>query len=210
MSTYGAMQDRIADEMSRSDIASNIQNSIKDAIEHWSEERFYFNEDRSLTFTTSDGQEFYTVADNASIPLYSEVDTVRITINSNRNYPLLARTYQEIDDWQSNDNFKSQPTDYCRYNQGFRLYPIPNGAYEIRVSGTAVLATLSATTDTNFWMVEGEQLIRAHAKWDLYHNVLRNYDEAQSQLQTETRAMNSLLKKTTNRAASGRLKKTTF
>lgn len=210
MSTYGSMQDRIADEMARSDITSNIQASIKDAIEHWSEERFYFNEDRSLTFTTSDGQEFYTVADNASIPLYSEIDSMRITISTNRNYPLIARLYQQIDDWQSNDAFKSQPTDYCRYDEGFRLYPIPNGAYQIRVSGTIVLATLSATADTNFWMVEGEQLIRAHAKWDIYHNVLRNYEEAQAQLTTETRAMNSLLKKTANRISSGRVRKTHF
>jgi hypothetical protein len=81
MSTYGEMQTTIADELDRSDLASQIQKAIKTAIKKYQRKRFFFNEARSLTFNTVDGQEFYTAADSSDIPNLLFIDTVKLTIS---------------------------------------------------------------------------------------------------------------------------------
>ena len=43
MTTYGTMQDRIADELMRSDLTTHIQKSIQTAIKKYEREEFYFN-----------------------------------------------------------------------------------------------------------------------------------------------------------------------
>jgi hypothetical protein len=210
MADYGTMQARIANELRRSDLTDEIRDAIQGAISHYEEERFWFNEDRSTTFSTVADQEFYTSADAANIPNISEFDTLRITVTSNWNYPLIKRTYQEIDAWQSNANFTAYPTDYCRYDKSIRLYPIPNGAYTIRVSGTLLEATLSASADTNPWMTDGERLIRAHAKWIVFTDQLRDPVQAQAMAGIESRVYAEYLSKTVNRVSSGRVRGTQF
>jgi hypothetical protein len=56
------------------------------------------------------------------------------------------------------------------------LFPIPAAAYPINIDGLARLSPnpLSADTDTNAWMVEGEQLIRHQAKYLIYRDVVRD------------------------------------
>jgi len=210
MTDYGTMQTRIADELHRSDLTSQIKLSIQDAIEHYQEERFWFNEDRSTTFSTVDGQEFYTVTDAANIPLISEIDTARITITTNWNYPLSARTYEQIDMWQSNDNFKAHPTDYARYNKTLRLYPIPNGIYTVRLSGTLIPTTVSDSTSTNFWFTDAERLIRSHAKWDLYMHQIYSEGDAARMERVESRYYAEFASKNTNRLATGRIRPSRF
>ena len=81
MSTFGNMMDRIADELDRTDLTSQIQKAIQTAIDRYERKRFWFNEARSITFNTVDGQEFYTSSDNSAIPNLLQIDVVRLTVS---------------------------------------------------------------------------------------------------------------------------------
>lgn len=191
MSTYGAMQDRIADELARSDLTSQIQKAIISSINYYQRERFYFNESRAITLSTSNGQEFYGSADNANIPGLSQIDDLLITVNSTR-YPLTRRSWEYLEFVSATTSDEGAPQDYGYYAQQIRLYPIPDTAYTILISGLPRMTTLSSTSDTNAWMTDGEYLIRSRAEWDLYSSVALDAAQAASCKQRELEALQSL------------------
>jgi len=175
MSTFGAMQDRIADELGRSDLTTAIQRSIQTAIRFYERNRFYFNEFQS-SFSASSSQEYYGSADLAQIPKLVEIDSLTIDVNTST-YPLIERDWSYVDQVQTNAGYTGDPTDYVYYAQQIRLYPIPYTGRTLNISGVQKLATLSATTDTNAWMVDGEALIRNKAKAILFGDKIRNEAE---------------------------------
>jgi hypothetical protein len=188
------MQARIADDMVRDDLASQIKNAINDAIELQEGERYKFNEKRYRILTVA-GQEYYdlrgsTLLTSAGAAVGTgeallEIDDIICTV-SNNPYPLIQRTQQHINEWQSS-TYQGQPADYTLYGQQLRIWPIPNDAYTLDLMGLARLAPnpLSADSDTNAWMTDGAGVIRGQAKMLLYRDILRDtegYGLARQQL----------------------------
>lgn len=221
---YAAMQARLADELSRSDLTSQIKLAILSAIQTYRGKRFYFNELRSDTFNTVSGQEFYTSADLADIPNLPDIDSILFNQSSSFRYPLVKRTWAQLELWSINPTTVSGfPTDFCWYGGQIRLYPIPNGVYSCRISGTIRLTPdpLSADNDTNAWMTDGEELIRQRAKADLNINVIRD-PEWQAERRNiaaqglwflssmEQSAFDVLAAESTERLSSGHLVATAF
>lgn len=208
MSTYGAMQDRIADELARTDLTANIRQAIQSSIRHYERERFYFNETRQ-TFTTSSGAEYYTSADYPFIARLAQIDTVRITV-SGTHWLLLQRDWEDLDEMQTNTSHTGDPTDFAYYGQQIRLYPVPNAARTVVVSGLEKATTLSATTDTNYWMTDAEELIRSRATRKIYSEVIKNAEQASYWVQCEMEALGALKGETDTRLGTGQIRPVEF
>jgi hypothetical protein len=205
------MKDRIADEINRSDLTTQIGYAIKSAIKVYDKNRFWFNESRSFTFSTVDGQEFYTSSDNANIPNLLAIDTVQIAVASTDKYLLERVSYEQMEAVSSNGTTdEGQPTWFCYFGKQLRLYPIPDAVYTIRVSGHWALDDLSATADTNAWMTDGEILIRSRAKRELYTHVIRDADGAAAMAQAEVSELKALQSASSMRGASGMLEAMEF
>lgn len=204
MSTYGAMIDRIADELDENNISSQIQKAIQSAIKHYEHHRFFFNE-AIRTLSTSISQEYYSVQ-----TIFCEVDSARITVNGSY-YTLLPQTWNYLEETSvSGSQYIGAPIEYATFNQQVRLSPIPDSVYTILFSGTTHLATLSATTDTNDWMTDGEELIRARAKYELAINYLKDYDLANMMRQLELDALSNLNMDFVSHASTGKIRSTQF
>lgn len=211
MSTYGTMQDRIADEINRTDLAAQIRYAIKTAIKTYDKKRFWFNESRNFTFSTVDGQEFYSSSDNANIPYLLAIDTVQVAITSGDKYLLERVPYEQMEGVSFNGTTdEGQPTWFCYYEKKLRLYPIPDAVYTVRVSGHWALDDLSATTDTNAWMVEAEALIRSRAKRELFTHVIRDAEGVAAMVQSEMAELKELNSASSMRGSSGILQPTEF
>ena len=211
MSTFGNMIDRIADELDRTDLTTQIQKAIQTAIDRYERKRFYFNEARSLTFNTVDGQEFYTSSDASDIPNLLFIDNVKLTVSGSDKIDLERVPYSELEHDSSNLTVdEGQPTSYAYFAKQLRLYPIPNAAYAVRVSGVFSLSDLSATADTNAWMTDGEALIRSRAKRELLTHVIRDAEGAQAMAQAEAEELQSLIQATNARSSSGTITPTEF
>lgn len=211
MATYGAMKTRIADELSRSDLASQIALAVLSAVQFYERRRFYFNEGRSGTFLTVAAQEFYTSTDLSTIPDLVSVDSLRLTISSTENYTLTKRAYEELDEINTGGTVHTgQPVDWAYYAQTIRLYPVPDAVYTIRVSTVRPLTALSADADTNAWTNDAEDLIRYRAKWDLYSNVIGDVQQATVMSTNEQTALTSLLGVNATRNRTGILVATQF
>ncbi|MGH6954427.1 MAG: phage adaptor protein [Alphaproteobacteria bacterium] len=204
MSDYGAMQSRIADEIARSDLTNQVKLAIQSAIDFHERERFYFNED-TTTWSTVANQEYYGSADNAEIPNLVEIDALKINANG-RTYPLLPRDFAYMDAVSSTTTHTGDPVDYCYFRQRFRFYPIPSATRTVTLAYVKRLSTLSISADTNAWMTDGEELVRARAKWNLFLNVIRNPEEAAFMKAIEREALSALRAETTRRISVGRIR----
>lgn len=160
MSTYGTMIDRICDETDRSDLSLYVRAAIKTAIVHYESERFYFNEERAEMDTIT-AYEYY------SLPAdYQHLDTLIIDDNDSKS-ELIAKPWSYIEK-QARSTFPGKPQYFCVYRGELRVNPIPDGVYNLEMGYVKKLDDLSATADTNSWMVDCERMIRCFAKAELY------------------------------------------
>jgi hypothetical protein len=202
MATYLEMITRIGDESLRADMTNQIKLCIQDAIAHYQVERLWFNQFRDRVFSTVAGQEFYGVADQSDIPHVLEFDAVTLTVGSTR-WPLGRTGYVDIEHWNADAAARGQPTHYAYWGRQIRLYPVPDGAYPIRMSGLFKLPALVADGDTNAWTEDAEELIRNRAKSILYSQYLRDDANAARAGALEIAAFERLGATTARRLASG-------
>lgn len=208
--TYGDMQTRIADELQRSDLTSQIQLAILDAIRDYERQRFYFNEERLVPlFTCVVGQEFYTTSDDADIASMPHIDSMTLFAFNNR-YTLEYITPQQMETISVSPIWTGMPTNYTYYNEQIRLYPIPNYAYPVYVSGTVRYALPSSSSDGGVWMNEAEQLIRFAAKEKLYRDVLRDQAQMMAAMKTKEDALTFLQAETAQRGGPAVIRATKF
>lgn len=191
MTTLGTMKTRIADELARSDLTTQIEREIQTAIAHYERERFYFNES---TFTVSfqDGRDTYSSGDVTTIANLTRIDNIRINRDSSSRYLLAPRTWEELQTISANPNVEGAPTDYAYRAQELRVYPIADASYAAQVAAVVRLTALSSDPDTNAWMTSAEELIRQRAKRMLYTNVIRDYEEAAQLVAIEAEALKAL------------------
>lgn len=213
MSTLGTMKTRIADEIVRDDLSSQIANAITTAIAVWSPTRFHFNEKRYRLLTVAD-TEYYAMStltnasDGSALATGEtllEVDSFTLTYNS-QPYPLYPLTQQVVDREQSPSSlYTGQPSGYAIFADEIRLHPIPDQAYTCTISGLAQLGTLSSDAASNAWMTDGEALIRAQAKLILYRDILRDPDGRELAREALAEALGPLTRRMAAKVATGRI-----
>lgn len=208
MSTFADMTSRIADDINRSDLTTQIGLAINRAIDFYAKKyRFWFNE-ATATFNTVASQVNYTSTDT-SITRIREIDFVKITINSSNTYELRPVTYMELQRDYSNTTITGQPMEYAYYKENFYLYDPPDAAYTITVSYVKDYADLSGSQDNDF-TTNAEDLIEARASWWVYTRLVKDYDAAAIAKQEEKEALESLIKETNRVKATGRTVATCF
>ncbi len=167
MSTYSDMQARIADELNRDDLSSQIRLAIKSAIAYLETEPFYFNEQRAYV-TTSAGTRAYGLPDE-----FQGVNTLTLTYN---NYITLLdeKPWSYIEHITSTTESQGWPRAYAIYDYQLWVYPIPDQAYTLTMAYYKRLEDVSATGSDNAWMDprHGEEIVRTLAKVDLMENVI--------------------------------------
>lgn len=166
------MKARIASELRRSNITTQIASAIETAIEAYRHERFWFNETREISFNTVDQQWQYDSSDSADLGNVLRWDYVLAQIGDNY-YTLMPMSPGEIELLNGDGDFEGQPLNWAFYGGQLLFYPIPNDAFPIRIGG--LIAKASPATDdeaNNVWMTYAEKLIRCRAKYELYQHVL--------------------------------------
>lgn len=212
MTTLTALKAEIADDLSRSDLTSQIATAITAAITFYKTTRFWFNETRASTFVTVDGQSTYTSSDDADIPLWFSIDQV-LLIDSSTNVTELRRVDpQRMELWLTGATpTEGQPSDYTYFEKAFRFYPVPDAVYTIRPVGAIEKAAPATDGEaSNVWMTDAYQLIKFRAKAQLYRNVIRQLDKAGDMDSEERLELTRLRSAGGKRTGSGRIVPTQF
>jgi hypothetical protein len=209
MATLGTMKTRIASELDRSDISSQIASAIEDAIAIHERERFWFNVGRDLTFSTVDGQRIYTTADGSWIPNIVDIDAMFVTV-SGQNRELVRADPAWLEYLTDSSSQESSPYHYAYFAKSIQLYPVPDAVYTVRALGHYRLTALSGDEDTNAWTTEAEQLIRRTAKAIIALDVTDDKQEAVLLDPVIQAHLQELRAETSRRTSKGRIKPTEF
>lgn len=207
MATLAIMKARIADELARDDLTSQIAYAITDAITAYEDERFHFNESRATTFPTVAGQEFYSSTDAAAIGNIQKIDYVKVYVG-NQPYDLRYERPDAMESLSVNGTQTGTPWAYTWYGSQFRVYPIPDQVYTVRIGASVkVAAPASDSEASNSWMTHAERLIRARAKLELALHVLKDEGLAATMVQAVEEALAQLHGRTAmlTQAAKGRV-----
>lgn len=172
-----AMKARVASELSRSDLTTQIANAINDAISIYQKERFRFNEtvpSAPITFNTVTGQANYGIADNANIGTLFHIDYLLLTIGNARFYlnpddPKRLKVYNQV------NTMLGQSLWYAVEGNELILSPVPSNVWPIEIGLFKRVAAPATDAEVgNPWMIDGERLIRSRAKYEIAVHVTRN------------------------------------
>lgn len=199
--TLGDLKARIADELARSDLTSQIALAIEDAISEAATHRFWFNEVRGVTFPIAAGQDYYGSIDLSAM---TEIDDLWITVGTQRRNLRVAND-RDADTLSSGTETTGEPYMWTRYGEFVRFYPTPNQSYVVTVDGSTRFPPMENDAESSAWTTTGERLIRALAKREILANVIRDFDEAQAQDALAVRYRDELLSSTYDRVSSGRM-----
>lgn len=199
MTTLAELRQEIADDLARSDLTTSIDKEIKAAISFFEEERFYFSETRSSTFNTVADEVDYDTTDFPDLPKFSKIESLwEGTGTTKRQIARLSS--KEMED--KRETRSGRPAEFCLLNGVLTLYPTPDKVYTIRALGYKKLDVLSADGDTNAWLTEAYDLIRARAASKVCAFKINDLNAAQNYQVLEERELVQLRQKTEARNLS--------
>lgn len=211
-STLGYMLDKIADQIARDDLTTQIVECVNDAIVFYQPHRFIFSEGRDTSLSTVIGQEFYGVADDILLGpsgLFA-FDYITVTIGTAQ-FDLPRYQPEDIELLSQSGTQMGQPQCYSYYNYQMRLYPVPDAVYLLTIAAhQRIAAPALPTTVGNPWMVDGEKLIRGRAKYELALNYTQDLDEAQRMTAYVSEQYDEMKARTNMLAGTGLIRPTQF
>jgi hypothetical protein len=197
MATLGDLKARIADELLKKNLTTQIASHIAKAIEFYSGRRFWFNTGRMLgSAVTPDADGYVALPTGTRL-----IDQILIG-----NIVLEKRDASVIDELLSLAPSTGQACDYAVAGDRIRLYPTPSGSISLAVVGTFDLAALSSDSSSNAWTNEAADLIAARSRLTLYRDVLRDVEGMALAKEAVRDAETDLDMKTIRRLGAGRVR----
>lgn len=201
MSTLATLKTRIADEIDRDDLTSQVETALLDAIDHYADMNLAFNEQRQTVSTTAD-----TIAVTVPTGLRRETG-IWIDVSGN-DYALEKVSLEFIEELHAATDTTGQPTYYAYLDGTFRLWPTPGQAYTLTVVGVYDESALSADGDTNSFTTDrtAARMVVSWAKRYLAQNVTYDAEMAQAAAIEENAARSDITRKANAKQATGRVR----
>jgi hypothetical protein len=199
----------IESDTERSDTAA-IRNKIAAAIRHYQPTRFWFNEDRDVTFNTVADQSDYDFVTDITQEFYT-IDGLFLTEGSNV-YGLRPADYRGLEVLLDANTTSALPVSFAYIDRKLRLYPYPDDVYSVRVTGHIKVAV--PTTDDeagNAWFTEAYDLIMSRAKAELYVHRWEDPGNLAAMMRVaEQDAFSRLVSTTNSKVGTGTIRPTQF
>jgi hypothetical protein len=210
MTTRSDIEAQIADDLARSDLASQITAAVNTAIRSYRFERLGFNEAYKVTATLSTSADTMTLA-SLSVR-FRKLDRVRIVRAAGDYLDLYHRDY----DWimsRQDVRVVCQPVEYAVYNSALHFDSMADQNYTLLMDGLKELGNASASYsagDTTAWFNDARELIRHRAKRELYANVLKDMELAAAAGASEKDALRILKAELGEQISTGFIRPTEF
>lgn len=186
MSDYGTLKSTIASEMSRSDLTTLIPLAIQEAIAHYSGHMFWFNQERATASTVA-SQEYY------DLPLdFRKMHWLYVLSSDGSSSSEIEQVSMPTIEERYSSTLEGEPQMFSVWREEYRLWPIPDAVYTLKLFYAKELDELEDDADTNAWMIEGVNLIKYRAKYLLYMNKIRDENMATAMKVLEGEALKEL------------------
>lgn len=197
MTTFSTMKTNIADDLSRSDLTTQISARLLHAVSHYARRDFWFNRAQATASTVA-GQEFYALPTDFMAPH-------RLQLSDSVSKEPLIRVSNDWLDSNFETSDRARPVWWAITASQFRLRPLPDAVYTMTLTYRKELTALSGDSDTNAWTEAAEMLIHHRTCWDIYAHIIRDLQMAQVHKSAELEALNALMRQSTEIMSAGRL-----
>lgn len=168
MTVWADLKSRIADELDRSDLSTQIGRELVRAVQHYERQRWWFNEAQA-TASTSSSQAAYAVPTDLLL-----IDSVEITVSTRQETMNEIGWQRYMEEYRYGTTTGSVPSDWTYYADQLWLGPVPNGVYVLNMSYVKTLGPASFTDGTdNIWTNDAEEMITARVLKTLGGRVLQ-------------------------------------
>ncbi len=198
MATFAEIKARVADELERNDLSSQIETAVLDAQEFYAHLFLGFNERRGLAATLA-GSEF------ASLPAgLRHPKEVSVQVSGN-DYTLLKRSTEYLEHLHNASDTSGQPAFYAVLDREFRIWPTPDAQYTLTVLGVYDDSALSADADTNDFTTNAmaTNMLVHWAKEYIARNILIDAEQTQAAFAQRTIAERNFRERVNRLNATG-------
>lgn len=216
MTTFLDVRDRIADQLSRSDLSSQIDREIQLAIARYNRRVSWLHEVRGATLTTVAGQRFYTaidltagagVQDVAGRSAVSVQDVQKIEyMRASDDEPLCQIGYREFEERYDVTGSVGGPEYFALYAGQIGLWPAPDAVEVLTLSVVVKPVIPTAATDESVWFDQAQELIENAAASAICRKFLSDGERAQAFQVYEAAAWDELVREGNQKMATGRLR----
>ncbi|WP_455478006.1 hypothetical protein V3565_04455 [Bartonella sp. B10] len=173
------IQDEIDD--TTSEYLEQIQNSIFTAMRFCTQESFFFNEKKVVTFKTQIGKIWYGQQDGFFLEPNMVLDSVFLETHSATQIQLFYKSIELLQQQYGSHSSQGTPYFYTCSDQKIGLFPTPQDVYDVRFFCTIGYDKgKSIIQNDSPWMMYAFDLIKARAKYELYKNILKDPEGAAS------------------------------
>lgn len=212
MTTFADIKSAIADDIddTSGEYAAQISTAVSAAIRYCERARYYFNQTRDKAFPTVSGRAIYNGDDLTDIATLVQARAVFLIEASGQALPLDKITAEEME-VLAGAATAGKPTSYSYFAQQMRLFPTPDAAYTIRLQLSPYrLTPLVNESDTNAWLTEAYDLVKARAKYILHKDTIKDANLAAEALNDFNDQHGALRKETDLRNGTGYIRPTQF
>lgn len=202
MPTLANLKAKIASDLHRSDLTTQIADAITNSIRRYNRDRFWFLE-ATATITLAASTPSYNLPSD-----FKAADTVLFNDTSGK-YPVGQVSYIDLDTYDSGISNGNKPSVFAIYGDKIRFYPVPDGTYSVIMSYQKALDAPS-DSGSNAWTSAGYDLIRYGSEKELYAAQLRNKEMAAVSSELERESFDSLRKEHVTRVSTGSIRRSGF
>jgi len=220
VTTLGDIAGNVADQLARSDLDAQIKREIALVIKRYQREVTWLHEVHDAELTTAAGVIWYDSLSLAGSHGYADYTSGDTALSTER---LLAVRYMRTLDgtledqlyylpiqtflyWHENSVQGGEITHYTLYGGQLGIWPTPNNAQTIKVTGIFQPTVPSADSDASVWFDEAQELVEAATAARVARKYLQDYERARDFEQIEAVQISALRSEGTRRMASGRIR----
>lgn len=224
MATLGATVTTVTDMIRRSDLTTEAKEELQNAIRHYARRNTWLHEHRGGTVTASAGTAWYSTIDltagagvddgysgtdptsTTDLDQLLGIDYAKLVLAVD--WPLDLVNYRTFETLAENTTTSGTPRYITRYAGQIGLWPSPDSAYTVYISGKFKPVIPSGDSDESVWLDKYNELIECAAARRLAVKHLQDYEMAQGFAAEEREQEALLLAEGATRRTIGKLQPT--
>lgn len=216
MTTFLDVRNRVADQLARADLSTQIDREIQLAIARYNRRVSWLHEVRGVTLTTVIGQPWYAALnlsagagpqDVTGRTAVDVADVQKIEYMRDASYEDLRQvSYRDFERFFDTTGAAGRPAYFTLYAGQIGIWPVPDGVATYTLSVVAKPAVPSSATDTSVWFDQAQELIENAAAAAICRKFIQDGERAQAFQVYETAAWDDLVREGNQKMATGRLR----
>ena len=216
MTTFLDVRTRVADQLARSDLNTQIDREIQLAMARYNRRVSWLHEVREVSLTSVAAQAWYSSVDVSTGTGPQDVtgrtavdvtDIQKISYMRDPDYDDLRQVhYSDFEGFFDTTGAAGRPTYFTLYAGQIGIWPVPDGVTIYTLSAVVKPVIPSLATDESIWFDQAQELIENAAAAAICRKFIQDGERAQAFQVYETEAWNDLVREGNQKMATGKLR----